>query len=697
MTKSFSFRVQNSFIILLCLLEAIGVTAQGRWEALGSPATSNILKMISTSDRKLFIYMPYSGVQYSEDLGEHWIPKSEGLPNILSFTSMIAGPNGSVFMLIDNTIYKLKDVNSEWELLNTPIGKIDVLYLGDNKRLFCILGPEVYVSDDEGSSFQFFLKSKGKYGQIKELAYTGKDENYFIDYESSVYKLFRFDNQASHIDSITKFNNQVSNLVLHPNGNLFMYSTISYRFNKISKKLESIKLNQNSNKVIKYFVTDAYYNFITFDTLTYISSDGGMNWVKLQTNPILGNGLYKSCFLDSLLFFSYNNSCNESKLLRVNYFDTTYSDLQNTFANPTVYSISSDSINGLFITTCFNWNPYHYSYFKNTLDQGKTWTNFQIRGKDVLNLKKNSDNKYYTVCSDTAYTSTDLGITWTPFVYKISPFENFFIAPDHSIYNTGLGGPYLIRLNEDGTGYKFIETGICCDGDIYSLLFHPSGRIYINWSNNLYYSDEKGENANRKISIQCNSCELSSLGDLYNIDNGLYFIEPDLSNMTLIEPLGYTSKIVGHDNSNNVFVYDFDKGLLLCNRNGCKNFEMNGLPFPYMFIKTVYQDEHNYLYAGLRNDKIYKFNEPVVSTKNPIATKTETIKVLPNPFSSNLNVEVLKSKTGSNHVLVQDVYGRTIHESFEKNSVFKIETESMPSGVYLIRVGDSGFRKIIKI
>jgi hypothetical protein len=61
-----------------------------------------------------------------------------------------------------------------------------------------------------------------------------------------------------------------------------------------------------------------------------------------------------------------------------------------------------------------------------------------------------------------------------------------------------------------------------------------------------------------------------------------------------------------------------------------------------------------------------------------------------------LKVEVLKSKTGSYHVVVQDVIGRTIYEAIEHQSTFKIDLKSLHPGIYFIRVNDSEFKKIIK-
>ena len=352
----------------------------------------------------------------------------------------------------------------------------------------------------------------------------------------------------------------------------------------------------------------------------------------------------------------------------------------------------------MFIKTCFNLVA---TYTKSLLsiDNGQSWTKMNINGDEVINIQSNKANIYHAVCHDSSYYSVDYGKTWNPLKYEISSYKNFYFAPDQTLYMVGLGGPYLTRSKVDGSDLEIIEPGICCDGDILQLLFHPTGRIYINWSGNLFYSDARGENAqyDRQNSMRCYpGCILSSKGDLYSLVNGLNFIEPDLSQKTLIEPLDFRARIAGIDNNNQVFVFDPVKGLLLCNRSACKPFDMTGLPFPYMFIRTIYQDENNFLYVGLDNDKIYKYSQPIVSNKDPIENNSETIKVFPNPFSSSLNVEVLKSKTGNYHVVVQDIFGRTIHNSIEKQSNFKIETESILRGIYFMRVNDSGYWKIIK-
>lgn len=704
MKNSFSIRIPNSFIVLLCLLEAISVTAQGRWEALGSPTGSAIDKMISTSDNKLFIFMQYSGIQYSDDLGEHWVSKNEGLEEIQGFTRMVAGPDGSVFLANGDKLYKLKNVHSDWELMNYSGGKIDGLYLGKNNRFFCISGQKVFISYDVGLSFIKFFETSSQYGSIVEFSYNGNNQNYVVCYQNSRSVVFKFDDQLKYFQTKFNFlsqNGPISSLVWHSDGKLFFtgYPT-AFLYDELSNTTTPIIIDQNTGNTLRGFlIKDSYNNLVNLADTSYLSVDGGENWSLLNQQIWKEGYLNLAVFIDSFLFVS-SQYCTKPSLNRYFNFGSSLTELANTLTQPTVYSFISDTSNQLIVATCES----HYKIYPNykqSKDQGNSWSNFQIFGDSVSILKKSNSNHYFAIRNDTTYISIDHCQTWVPWIYDdFTPSYDLFISPDNDLYYSKPGSTFL-RAKEDGSELNYL-TLPRKNGSIINMLFHPNGRIYIHHINNLYYSDDKGENfiENLNIGLYSNtnySYDMSLLGDIYLVKDGLFFIDPELANMNLIEPVSTESRLIGHDNSNNVFVYEAKRGLLQCNKAGCQPFDMTGFPLPFMFIRSIYQDENNYLYAGLYNDKIYKYSLPIVSTKHSNENDSETFRVFPNPFSSNLNVEVLNSKTGGYPVLVHDVFGRTVHESFEKNSVFKIETESMPSGVYLIRVGDSGFRKIIKI
>ena len=621
MKNSFLFRIRSSTIVLLCLLEATAVTAQGRWEALGSPAGSAIDKMISTTDKKLFIFMQYSGIQYSDDLGQNWTIKNDGLESSASISLLAAGPDGSVFLTIEDKIYRLKSVQSDWEYLGNLGAKIDAIYLSDNGKLFFILGNTIYASDDGGSNFELFFESPSQFGTISGFSFNGNNNNYLCSYKSSNCWLFNFNDDASQVTQIVSVNLNLKNLSWHSDGNLFLnnYNDI-YRWNEFDKKLSKVQISpSNSKTLVGQIIKDPYNQLINLSDTSYLSIDGGTNWQVLKNQVWAKNNSYPKrnfTFIDSSLFIS-EYLCGSASLIRYINIDSTYQNLSDKLINQSVFQIDIDTLQRMFIKTCFNLVA---TYTKSLLsiDNGQSWTKMNINGDEVINIQSNKANIYHAVCHDSSYYSVDYGKTWNPLKYEISSYKNFYFAPDQTLYMVGLGGPYLTRSKVDGSDLEIIEPGICCDGDILQLLFHPTGRIYINWSGNLFYSDARGENAqyDRQNSMRCYpGCILSSKGDLYSLENGLNFIEPDLSQKTLIEPLDFRARIAGIDNNNQVFVFDPVKGLLLCNRSACKPFDMTGLPFPYMFIRTIYQDENNFLYVGLDNDKIYKYSQPIVSNK----------------------------------------------------------------------------------
>ena len=87
-------------------------------------------------------------------------------------------------------------------------------------------------------------------------------------------------------------------------------------------KLEEVKLNGTPgiNQEESIF-KDSYNNLIIFDTISYKSLDGGLNWIPL-TNSIwpLDYNLKRITFIDSLLFIT-SNDCNNPLLKRYYNFD----------------------------------------------------------------------------------------------------------------------------------------------------------------------------------------------------------------------------------------------------------------------------------------------------------------------------------------------------------------------------------------
>lgn len=60
---------------------------------------------------------------------------------------------------------------------------------------------------------------------------------------------------------------------------------------------------------------------------------------------------------------------------------------------------------------------------------------------------------------------------------------------------------------------------------------------------------------------------------------------------------------------------------------------MTGLPYPHSFVRTIYEDDQHFLYAGMLNDQIYKYSKPFATQTDHIVHSDQSYIVYPNPFS----------------------------------------------------------------
>jgi len=232
------------------------------------------------------------------------------------------------------------------------------------------------------------------------------------------------------------------------------------------------------------------------------------------------------------------------------------------------------------------------------------------------------------------------------------------------------------------------------------MFFHPNGRIYLVYSNEyMLFSDDRGETFNNYISFDYfpGPKEMNAIGDIFTLGPSLYTIDYDLKKQIYIDTFGVGSIMVGIDKTDKVFVYDPNKGLFQCNKQGCKPFDMTGLPYPHSFVRTIYEDDQHYLYAGMLNDQIYKYSKPFATQTDHIVPSDQSFIVYPNPFSGKVHLAFDVSIEKNNHIIIENLSGVVIFEANSLDSNFSIETSLWPSGIYVIQVNNKEFKKLIKL
>lgn len=701
MKNSFCIRCQILIFILLLNSKPNDISSQGMWEPMPSPVAANITNMIGTKNGILFIAMPYSGIQYSLDHGDSWQFKNEGLNEFTKTILMVTTEQSEVYLANENKLYKLSDIHNNWELTNYSGTKISKLYAGVQNKLFCVSGKQIFMSSDGGSSFSLYLTSPKMYGEITDFSYNGNDQNYFVDYTFSKSTLYKFNDGGIQLDSLAQYTYELKNLVWHPNGGLFVsvYNE-NKKYNIISHQLEDIYLDPISSSLSKgALIIDQQNNIISQSSPPYLSRDAGKNWIALDNIKWPQNYSTKNiCFINKQIFIS-SNECGTPTMHRYDQFDADQVDLSNKFSMPSIYSIISDTTGNLMVSKCeYVYNKFNlFSVFNPILN---TWKTLKVNGEDVLTIKKSSHNKYYAICKNGSFYSNDNGIKWDSLLIDISGWQyDLFISPLQDLFFTGVPDA-LVKAKDNGSDWKLITGITCCDEIISQMFFHPSGRIYLVYSYEyMLFSDDRGETFNNYISFDYfpGPKEMNAIGDIFTLGPSLYTIDYDLKKQIYIDTFGVGSIMVGIDKTDKVFVYDPNKGLFQCNKQGCKTFDMTGLPYPHSFVRTIYEDDQHYLYAGMLNDQIYKYSKPFATQTDHIVPSDQSFIVYPNPFSGNVHLAFDESREKNNHIIIENLSGVVIFEANSLDSNFSIETSLWPSGIYVIQVNNKEFKKLVKL
>ncbi|MCX6351215.1 MAG: T9SS type A sorting domain-containing protein [Bacteroidetes bacterium] len=80
----------------------------------------------------------------------------------------------------------------------------------------------------------------------------------------------------------------------------------------------------------------------------------------------------------------------------------------------------------------------------------------------------------------------------------------------------------------------------------------------------------------------------------------------------------------------------------------------------------------------------------VTSVQNQIEVVSNSFKIYPNPFSSQLNV-LLQNSTSLSTICLYNIVGQVVlKESFDGSSPAQINTSNLPRGLYLVRVTSCG-------
>jgi photosystem II stability/assembly factor-like uncharacterized protein len=689
-----------SLIILILSSFIENCIAQNIWEPTNGPHSLDLFEALVLFDGRLIISTP-DGIYGSKDKGQNWEILNKGLDSKSSFArSMSAGPNSSIFAIIDQKLYRLDKDEIEWaqiqeyECCNLTVIANDYggVYIRnyDNKT--------IKYSADGGISFQYILINMA--GGIKATELRGNDNNFLVVYENSFYSIFRMNDDGSGLVKIFNNVSEPRSLFWHPAGYLFLITGDQklLRMDRDGKDLIDVyPLNSN----MKSFVIKTNGNLLAFtDSSDLESSDLGMSW--FVSNSVM----YKKIRADSKLLqhqtevYLYHpyKQCLDNGLYKTSDGGNNWIGFEEFFQPKYDYQILSNKQNCLFTELCGNGK---YSYSK---DKGKNWQQFNLpmdpQGPSS-NLVSCTSGELFVRVNRKLIKSVNFGLNWEDFIINgQSDIYGLFGNFNSSIYVIGDFGSFLSR--DCGVNWKEVpvslnygNTGVFNpDRSFFTMIIDRANHIIkpdINYTNddgahwntlNLQVAEIYEFTISRKGTIYFTAADYRS-GPVW-----LYISKDKLMSYKKIKPVvRYDVLITGDDE----VIYRASGPNCEISKDYGENWEPfeSGLPIEDQHISTSFTfDEDNYLYLSFNGDVVYKTVKPA---SIPVATQDldvlGDISIVQDEYKLNVNLKSKCKKVDGTWILV-DISGRNILNGKYLSSQFSIYIHEIPNGIYFLKFDD---------
>ena len=435
----------------------------------------------------------------------------------------------------------------------------------------------------------------------------------------------------------------------------------------------------STDTTIKYYwinCLDADSNvvFAGTDNGIFKSTDNGNHWIFTNTLKIgdvisikiKGNNIYVGSY--SYGFYRSTDGGNDWQQCNRgnnNYILSLVSNANNIYSG--IYGglfVSSDDganwqpVNNDFINdtvTCIGFNPdYFFAGIQSkgmyrSSDNGTTWQACN-NGLTYNNINKIviDSNYIFSITNGGIFVSTDNGNNWKSANNGLTSFEinsvaisgnNLFIGTDFGLFESKDFGQNWQLNSKHGTDAYFVTSK-----DI---------NVYLFTYDSLFKSTDKGESWN-----------LISKGYYYNIscvivsDSILFFGQDNYVYISTNSGLNWRM-------FPNVFGYDY-------NNNGTLILETN----------------NGYIYAGTQGQGIYraKISDLLNILDVPYSNDVKKSLIYPNPTSDFLIIN--SSNMNGKNISIYDMLGNKLKSVAGSGDEFRINIESLQTGIYLIKIGE---------
>lgn len=695
------------FIILFVSIFQI-IHSQNIWLPTQGPHGKSIAAFTVNSEGTWILSLIHKGIFFSYDQGINWEKIDKGLYQIYSYaTSLTSGPNGIIYAIIDNELYRMESKNKEWDktiykyprssaiIKANPNGSL-ILYDYDSEFF--------YISYDKGEYLMPIMQSES--WNLSSYSFNGNNNNYFIKKsDNSDYNLVRISDDGKNITNLKTFSSE-QYITWHPKGKLLIYDRSSglSRYDTLGKLEKTFTRNIYFSENT-YVLPNGDILAVSYEGL-YTSSNLGDAWNKLSANIenfiSNRNELY---FYDNT-WIGINDYCNNASITSSIDKGLNWKIHNTSFSNLKHDEIIIDSKNNIFIKHC---NSDQIIYSTNT---GKEWSKLSTENKGNGHFAISALGTYFLSTDTIAYTKNDLNEIWKPF--KIPNTGSILYVASDNKYNLiayGANGNFI--SNDGGNTWMAINSGL--QQRFSKLHAHPDGSLFgmidDGFDFNLLYSGDAGINWKE---LKFNFRSLTSFEVLNNgsiifsgYDSNNFEYGTFISNTKLEEYIKIADVLINNIvEDNNGMLFGFDKYRLCLYSNDLGNSWstfVDGLPKTNLKLNAIQSgalaiDNDQYLYLGINYDVVYRTSKPVVDLVNINNIISKKVILVNSIVNYEINVELDKSHNICQY-FIYDHMGRLIIKSNnidqQYQSFLNIKLPELYSGFYYLNLIDSNNNNFI--
>lgn len=665
---------------------------QNIWQPTKGPSDLSIADVAVTSDNILVVSAVNSGVYFSNDHGGSWVKRNLGLYSANSYaSSLAAGPDGIVYAIIDDELYRMESGSLEWD---KTIYKFQNAHLQANQNgsIFIIsdyITLNILVSWDKGNTFKSILRNSN-INILGNYSFNGNNNNYFIASESGGDIVYRISDDGSEIKKIYTLNIPFVEIVWHPSGYLF-----------ISDPFDGMLRMDSMGKNVKKLISKVgFVNVLMVKpdaTLALFSSDGdfestdlGNNWVLKNTNVFERAQRGSRVLFESDNVYVTGSDCVE--LFKTNDGGLSWLSFDKDFSNPIIYELYRNFEDKLIVNTCFDAN---YSYSD---DKGEHWKEINLpnNNEQFANLISTANGKMFIKSYFKLYVSNDFGQTWKESqISGMSQLEYMTSDRGNIILAYYQGG--AIISTDGGDNWSEVQGLNEIINEIYS---HPDGTFFgisRNFRGSVFFSNDQGLNwtdANLQFE-NLKAFHITRDGTIYfsgytdfGNEYGTYVSTDKLASWQLVSQEAFEILISDRDNVLYAIEY-FD----LCKNStdGGKTWKrfVTGLPAESE-AGSLAIDKDQFLYIGLLNDLVYRTVQPVVKGVfvDQSSRKTE-VQISPNPVDDFVTLTLADSYFKAKvNLSLKNIEGQVIWKKIMHSNAFKLDLSNTPNGIYFLSFDD---------